>query len=182
MWLFVPWQKWLGTIPHGHRWPPTTSPCLTCLPLLWHHRRGILAPLGPWWCGPIMPQHTLTCLALVSVDNKIFTNKNLTAKLLQYSMADGYKIKYWIKSLSLFLLYFTFKLNLKSQCGIMLQFTSVSIQSSFMKTRRVEGREILLAKVICTLIYIVKKSPEKLTKHVTARVTWNYTMERSGMF
>lgn len=66
----------------------------------------------------------------------------------------------------------------------MLQFTSVSIESSFMKTRRVEGREILLAKVICTLIYIVKKSPEKLTKHVRARVTWNFTIERElgGMF
>lgn len=73
--------------------------------------------------------------------------------------------------MSLSLLYFTFKMNLKSQCGIMLQFTSVSIESSFMKTRRVEGRETLLAKVICTLIYIVKKSPEKLTKHVRARVT-----------
>lgn len=86
--------------------------------------------------------------------------------------------------MSLFLLYFTFKMNLKSQCGIMLQFTSVSIESSFMKTRRVEGREILLAKVICTLIYIVKKSPEKLTKHVRARVTWNFTIERErgGMF
>lgn len=44
--------------------------------------------------------------------------------------------------MSLFLLHFTFKLNLKSQCGIMLQFTSESIESSFMKTRRVEGREI----------------------------------------
>lgn len=66
----------------------------------------------------------------------------------------------------------------------MLQFTSVSIESSFMKTRRVEGRETLLAKVICTLIYIVKKSPEKLTKHVRARVTWNFTIERErgGMF
>lgn len=60
----------------------------------------------------------------------------------------------------------------------MLQFTSESIESSFMKTRRVEGRETLLAKVICTLIYIVKKSPEKLTKHVRARVTWNFTIER----
>lgn len=53
-----------------------------------------------------------------------------------------------------------------------------------MKIRRVEGREILLVKVICILIYIVKKSFEKLIKYVRVRVIWNFIIERErgGMF
>lgn len=86
--------------------------------------------------------------------------------------------------MSLFLLYFTFKMNLKSQCGIMLQFTSVSIESSFMKTRRVEGRETLLAKVICINLHCQKESwkVNKACQSSSHLKFHNRERERGGMF